>query len=108
MLLCAWLRVFEQITVNLLVKKWWAKHRGPTVNSLALYSGGSGFKSQSRGQLSWLRFLVVSSFPPGNCQDCTLKSGHDHFLPNPSQFIIHLSPYHSTLYSLNYWKSTVK
>jgi hypothetical protein len=26
--------------------------------------------------------------------------GHDCFLPNPFKFTIHLSPYHSTLYSL--------
>jgi hypothetical protein len=30
--------------------------------------------------------------------------GHNRFLPCPSQFIIHLSPYHSTLYSLSYWQ----
>jgi hypothetical protein len=34
--------------------------------------------------------------------DSVLKLGHDHFLPNPFQFIIHVSPFHSTLYSVSY------
>jgi hypothetical protein len=42
----------------------------------------------------------------GECRDCTLKLGHDSFLPNPLQCIIHLS-FHSTLYGLSYWKSIV-
>jgi hypothetical protein len=29
-----------------------------------------------------------------------LKLGHYRFLPNPFQFTIHLSPFHSTLYNL--------
>jgi hypothetical protein len=32
--------------------------------------------------------------------------GHDCFLPNPFQFIIHLSPYHSMLYHLNTKRSS--
>jgi len=52
--------------------------------------------------------LWFSSVPPGKFWDSTLKLGHDRFLPNPFQFIIHLSPFHSTLYSLSYWKSVVK
>jgi len=32
---------------------------------------------------------------------CTLKLGHDRFLPHPFQFIIHLSSFHLTLYSLS-------
>jgi hypothetical protein len=61
----------------------------------ASYSGGPGFMSQPCDCLSWSRFLVVSSVPPGECQGTTLKFSHDHFLLNPFQFIIiHLSPYH--------------
>jgi hypothetical protein len=32
------------------------------------------------------------------------QTGHDRFLPDPSQFIIHLSCYQLTLYSLRYWQ----
>jgi hypothetical protein len=56
---------------------------------------------------SILRVSWFSSVTPDNCRDRTLKLGHDHFLPNPLQFIIHLSPYNSTLYSLHYWKSSL-
>jgi hypothetical protein len=50
-------------------------------------------------------FSWFSSVPPGECWDSTLKLGHDRFLPSPFQFI-HLSPFHSTLYNLNSWKSS--
>jgi hypothetical protein len=60
------------------------------VNTATLYAGGPAFKSQSGNWLSWLEvFLCFSSDLPDKCWDSTLKSGHDHFLPNPSQFIIH-------------------
>jgi hypothetical protein len=36
-----------------------------------------------------------------------LKLGHDRFLPNPFQFIIYLSPFHSTLYIHIYWKTSL-
>jgi hypothetical protein len=49
-----------------------------------------------------------SSVPPGEYQDSTLELGHDRFLQNPFQFIIHLLPIHSTLYSLTNSKSFVK
>jgi hypothetical protein len=45
------------------------------------------------------------SVSPGECRDSTLKSGHDRFLPNPFRFIVHLSPYRSTLHSLELQKS---
>jgi hypothetical protein len=35
-------------------------------------------------------------------RNSTLKLGHDCFLPNPFQFIIHVPPYHSTLHSLSF------
>jgi hypothetical protein len=38
----------------------------------------------------------------------TLKLGHELFLPNPFHFIIGLSPFHSMLYSIPYWKGAVK
>jgi hypothetical protein len=52
------------------------------------------------------RFSWVSSVPPGKCRDS--KLGHDRFLPHPFQFIIHLSPFHSTLCNLSYWKIILK
>jgi hypothetical protein len=44
------------------------------------------------------------SVPPGGFRDSPLKLGHDCSHPNYFQFIIHLSPFHSMLYSLRYWK----
>jgi hypothetical protein len=41
-----------------------------------------------------------SPVPPGNCRDNTLKLVHNRFLRNLLQFIIHLSPFHPTLYRL--------
>jgi hypothetical protein len=70
-------------------------------------SGGPGFKYQSGYRLSRLRFFVVSLIPPGECWDSTRKLGHDRFLPNPFQFIFHISPFLSTLYSLQYWKKSL-
>jgi hypothetical protein len=72
------------------------EHRGREVNSPASHSEGPELKSRPGDRLSRLR---VSSVPPGKFWDRALKLGHEHFLPNPFQFIIHLSPYHSTLYS---------
>jgi hypothetical protein len=43
---------------------------------------------------------TVSTAPPVECRDSTLKPRHDRFLPNPFHFAIHLSPYHSTLHNL--------
>jgi hypothetical protein len=34
------------------------------------------------------------------CWNTALNLGQDRFLPNHCQFIIHLSPFHSTMYSL--------
>jgi hypothetical protein len=44
----------------------------------------------------------------GKYRDSTPKLGHYRFLPNPFQFIIHLPPFHSTLYSLSHWRSVLK
>jgi hypothetical protein len=46
-----------------------------------------------------LRFVAFSVLP-GEYRDSTLKLGDDRFLPNPFQFITHLSSFHSTLYRL--------
>jgi hypothetical protein len=35
-------------------------------------------------------------------RDSAVKSGHDRFLPHLFQFVIRLSPFHSTLYSFSY------
>jgi hypothetical protein len=61
---------------------------GPSLGSGAGYPDG-GF--------SWF-----SSVPPGEFKDTTLVLAHDRFLPNPFQFIIRLSLFHLTLYSLSY------
>jgi hypothetical protein len=68
----------------------------------------SGFKYQLEDVLSWLRAFVAPSVPLGKYRDSTFKLGHDRFLLNPFQSIIHSSSFHSTLYSLSYWKSVVK
>lgn len=41
-------------------------------NALDVYSWGARFESQPWHQWSWLRFLVVFSFPPHRCWDSTL------------------------------------
>jgi hypothetical protein len=65
------------------------EHHGRLVNTSPLYSASSYYPE----------VFMVFSVPPGKCWDNTLKLGHNHFLKNPVQVIIHLSPYHLTLYS---------
>jgi hypothetical protein len=74
---------------------------GRVVNTPASYSERPRFKSRVRDRLSWQRFSWFSSVHPGKCWDSTLKLDHDHFILHPLQFIIHLSPLHSTLYIRN-------
>jgi hypothetical protein len=81
------------------------ERHGRVVNTPASYSGSPGFKSRSTERLSWLRFSWFFSIPPGECRNSTLKLDHARFLPNPFHFIINLSPFHSTLYSLRCWKA---
>jgi hypothetical protein len=90
--------------VSLLTLSWRHHHLYYTPTS---YSGGSGLESSHGHALYWLRFSVVSSVPPRECWDSTLQLGHGCFLPNPFQFIVHVWPFHSMLYSLSYWKSDV-
>jgi hypothetical protein len=47
-------------------------------------------------------FRDFSSVPPGKFRDITPKLGHNRFPPHPLQFFIHLSSFHSTLYSSLY------
>jgi hypothetical protein len=49
-------------------------------------------------------FFSPSRRMPG----CILKVGHNSLLPKPFQFMVHLSPVHSTLFSLSCWKSKSK
>jgi hypothetical protein len=68
-------------------------------NALIPYSGGLRFEYLLEHKLSSLRFSRFSSLPPGKFQDRTFVLGHDHFLPNISQFIINSSTYRSKLSS---------
>jgi hypothetical protein len=52
---------------------------------------------------SWFSSVLIGKF-----QDSTLKLCHDRFLSNPSQFTMHLSPFHSTLYSFSCRKCVIK
>jgi hypothetical protein len=63
---------------------------------------------QTAYPVSRSRFETGTSRVPGECWISTLKLVHDRFLLNPYKFIIHLPPFHSTLFSICYWKSVVK
>jgi hypothetical protein len=52
-------------------------------------------------EISYPEFSWFYSVPLGRFWDNTLKLGHDRFLPDPFQFIIRLSPFNLTLYSLS-------
>jgi hypothetical protein len=75
------------------------EHCGQVGNTPASYIGRPRFKSWSTDRLHWGGFLKLFSVPPGKCRDSALKLGHDCFLPNLFQFIIHSSHCHSMLYS---------
>jgi hypothetical protein len=47
-------------------------------------------------------FHSFPNYVQANSGTITLKLSHDHFLPNPLLFAIHIKPYHSTLYSLSH------
>jgi hypothetical protein len=74
---------------------------GRVVNTPASYSGGPRFKSRPGDRLSWLRFFVVFSIPPGECRESTLKI-RPRSLPTKSFQIHHYSlvTLSSTLYGL--------
>jgi hypothetical protein len=81
-----------------------ADRHGRVVNIPASYSGGLELKSRPGYRLSWLTFFVVFSVHVGELRDSSLKLVHDSFLPNSFQFIVHLSLFHSTVYSRSYGK----
>jgi hypothetical protein len=73
---------------------------GRVLNTPVSYLGGSRFKSWPRDRLSWRVFVVSRGY------DLKLKPR-----PLPSKvFRIHylVSPFHSTPYSVSYWKCVVK
>jgi hypothetical protein len=72
-------------------------------NVLDLYLGVVWFKSQPGHQLSWLKFFFLHSFQAH--ARIVPWVGHDCFLPNPFQLIIHQWTYCSMLCSLRFWKS---
>jgi hypothetical protein len=49
--------------------------------------------------LGWGRLFVIFLGPVASFRDNA--SSHGRVLPNPFQFIIHLSSYHSTLYNID-------
>jgi hypothetical protein len=51
-------------------------------------------------------FRVFFSVPLGDCQDNTFTLGYNCILPNPFQFIIHVSSSNSTRYILGTEKSS--
>jgi hypothetical protein len=79
------------------------ERRGLVVNTATSYLGSAGFKSRPGDRISSLIFF--RSFPQFLQANAgrVPKIGHGRFLPNPFEFIIHLSPYHSTLYNLIYY-----
>jgi hypothetical protein len=58
------------------------------------------------GYPDW-NFSWLFSVPPGESRDIILKLGHDRFLPNPLNFIIHFHHF-IRCYVLRYWKRVVK
>jgi hypothetical protein len=62
-------------------------------------SGNARFEYRPGHQLLWDLCVCVCKFPQSLQVNASilLQLGHDHFLPNPSQFIIHVWPHHSTL-----------
>jgi hypothetical protein len=57
---------------------------------------------------SWLNSSWLFSVSAGKCRNITLKLGHDRFVPNPLQFIFHLSHFCLMVHSLSNWGSVVK
>jgi hypothetical protein len=69
-------------------------------NALDLYSAGARF------EFRWdIHYLACDcDFPPGKFQSSISVLPPERFLPNHLQFIIHHSFYHSTPYSMSYWR----
>jgi hypothetical protein len=82
-----------------ILPEFFAERRGQVVNTPPSYGGGPGFYSGTTRTVILIEFFfVIFSVFPDDCRDSTLKLGHDRFLSNPYQLIIHLS-YH--------WRHTV-
>jgi hypothetical protein len=71
------------------------ERRGRVAKTPASYSEGPGLKSHPED------FSLFSSVPPDEYRYSTLQLLHDRLLPHPSQFIIRLSPFHCTPYTLD-------
>jgi hypothetical protein len=76
------------------------ERRGRVVNSCFVF-GRSRVKISARRPVNVTEFSWLSSVHPGKFWNSTLKLDHYHFLPHYFKFIIHLSPFHSTLYNLS-------
>jgi hypothetical protein len=66
---------------------------------------GSNLSSET-GYPDW-GFSWFCSVPLSECRVSTLQLGHDRSFPYPFKFIIHLSQFISTLYSLGYWRASL-
>jgi hypothetical protein len=77
------------------------------VNTPNSYSGGPGFKPRPGERLFW-GFSCVISVTLSKGWDSTSKAGYGRFITTPFRFTIHLSSFHSTLYSLSHWKSVTE
>jgi hypothetical protein len=58
-----------------------------------------------RQAVLWVFVVFPQFFQTG---DSTIKLGHVRFVPYPTQFSIHFSHVHPTLYNLSHWRSVVK
>jgi hypothetical protein len=63
------------------------------VNTPASYSGARGIKSRIWYRVSSQRFSWFSSVPPSECQDNSVKLGHDHLLPSRLVYNSLTTPY---------------
>jgi hypothetical protein len=101
----------DLVTTDVSVEWIWVRIRSGRfirlVNTPASYSGGTWLKFRSGDRLSWEMDFVVYVSPPSECRNISLKLGEDRFPPNPFHFIIHVPPFHSTLYILSYWKTSL-
>lgn len=73
-------------------------HHSGVHHSCLLYPGGDRFEPRLKHRLSWLSFSTVF-FSLSRTVGRGPRKGHDCFLPNLYQFIIHLSTFHPTVYS---------
>jgi hypothetical protein len=89
----SWMLTCSRACVTGFYQQAMTKQYGWVVSIHASYLEVFKFKSCFRDWLSLLRFSVAFLSLPGECEDSTLKLGHDCFLLNPFQFIIHYHPF---------------